>query len=167
MALVILWAELEAVASINTAIRLGNASETAEELMNPEAQLAIVYQTAANLYQNELFSLQLQAGRVRKAAYCGHLLSNRVGDHLGCHWEFFAIKYSIYFKFVQAGLSHEELSVAVEMLSAVAVLNEVLDTKDLQAVIEQLTDSPLGFSNMDQENLNRYTGWVLRSRWWI
>lgn len=55
----------------------------------------------------------------------------------------------------QSGLSHEELSVAVEMLSAVAVLNEVLDTKDPQAVIEQLTDSPLGFSNMDQENLNR------------
>lgn len=61
------------------------------------------------------------------------------------------------FLLAQAGLSHEELSVAVEMLSAVAVLNEVLDTKDLQAVIEQLTDSPLGFSNMDQENLNRYT----------
>jgi hypothetical protein len=52
-------------------------------------------------------------------------------------------------------LSHEELSVAVEMLSAVAVLNEVLDTKDPQAVTEQLTDSPLGFSNIDQDNLNR------------
>uniref|UniRef100_A0A8P4GUV5 IQ motif containing GTPase activating protein 2 n=1 Tax=Dicentrarchus labrax TaxID=13489 RepID=A0A8P4GUV5_DICLA len=99
--------ELEAVTAINTAIRLGNAVETVEELMNPEAQLPIVYQTAANLYQAELFSLQLQGGR--------------------------------------SGLSHEELSVAVEMLSAVAVLNEVLDTKDPQAVIEQLTDSPLGF----------------------
>uniref|UniRef100_A0A8C4ITI9 IQ motif containing GTPase activating protein 2 n=1 Tax=Dicentrarchus labrax TaxID=13489 RepID=A0A8C4ITI9_DICLA len=90
--------ELEAVTAINTAIRLGNAVETVEELMNPEAQLPIVYQTAANLYQAELFSLQLQGGR--------------------------------------SGLSHEELSVAVEMLSAVAVLNEVLDTKDPQAVIE-------------------------------
>uniref|UniRef100_A0A8C9ZSX1 IQ motif containing GTPase activating protein 2 n=1 Tax=Sander lucioperca TaxID=283035 RepID=A0A8C9ZSX1_SANLU len=77
----------KAVAGINTAIRLGNAVETTEELMNPEAQLPIVYQTAANLYQTELFSLQLQGGR--------------------------------------SGLSHEELSVAVEMLSAVAVLNEV------------------------------------------
>lgn len=55
----------------------------------------------------------------------------------------------------QSGLGHEELSVAVEMLSAVAVLNEVLDTKDPQAVIEQLTDSPLGFTNIDQDNLNR------------
>uniref|UniRef100_A0A674MPS1 IQ motif containing GTPase activating protein 2 n=1 Tax=Takifugu rubripes TaxID=31033 RepID=A0A674MPS1_TAKRU len=118
--------KLEAVASINKAIRLGNAAETVEELMNPEAQLSIVYQTAANLYQNELFSLQLQGG--------------------------------------QAGLSHEELSVAVEMLSAVAVLNEVLDTKDPQAVIEQLADSPLGFTNMDQDNLNRYADTLIQQR---
>ncbi|TDH12710.1 hypothetical protein EPR50_G00049690 [Perca flavescens] len=118
--------KLKAVAGINTAIRLGNAVETAEELMNPEAQLPIVYQTAANLYQTELFSLQLQGGR--------------------------------------SGLSHEELSVAVEMLSAVAVLNEVLDTKDPQAVIEQLTDSPLGFTNMDQDNLNRYADTLIKLR---
>uniref|UniRef100_A0A8C5I923 IQ motif containing GTPase activating protein 2 n=1 Tax=Gouania willdenowi TaxID=441366 RepID=A0A8C5I923_GOUWI len=116
--------ELEAVARINTCIRLGNAAETTEELMNPEAQLPIVYPTAANLYQMELFSLQLQAGRV----------------------------------------SSHELSVAVEMLSAVAVLNEVLDTKDPQAVIEQLTDSPLGFTNIDQDNLNRYADVLMNER---
>uniref|UniRef100_A0A669CUB1 IQ motif containing GTPase activating protein 2 n=1 Tax=Oreochromis niloticus TaxID=8128 RepID=A0A669CUB1_ORENI len=114
------------VTRINTAIRLGNALETVEELMNPEAQLPIVYQTAANLYQAELFSLQLQGGR--------------------------------------SGLGHEELSVAVEMLSAVAVLNEVLDTKDPQAVIEQLTDSPLGFTNIDQDNLNRYADMLVKER---
>uniref|UniRef100_A0A8C3AEB4 IQ motif containing GTPase activating protein 2 n=1 Tax=Cyclopterus lumpus TaxID=8103 RepID=A0A8C3AEB4_CYCLU len=122
--------ELEAVAVINTAIRLGNAVVTVEELMNPEAQLPIVYQSAANLYQIELFSLQLQGGRVRH----------------------------------HSGLSHEELSVAVEMLSAVAVLNEVLDTKDPQAVIEQLIDSPLGFTNMDQDNLNRYADTLIKLR---
>ncbi|XP_049619468.1 ras GTPase-activating-like protein IQGAP2 [Syngnathus scovelli] len=118
--------KLEAVSAINTAIRLGDAAATAEELMNPEAQLSIVYATAATLYQNELFSLQLQSGK--------------------------------------SGLSHEELSVAVEMLSAVAVLNEVLDTKDSQAVIEQLTDSPLGFTNMDQDNLIRYADTLTEQR---
>ncbi|KAJ3604708.1 hypothetical protein NHX12_029448 [Muraenolepis orangiensis] len=118
--------KLNAVASINKAIRLGDAQQTAEELGNPEAQLPIVYPTAANLYQAELFSLQLQGGR--------------------------------------SGLSHEELSVAVEMLSAVAVLNEVLDTKDPQAVTEQLTDSPLGFSNMDQDHLNRYADTLIGLR---
>uniref|UniRef100_A0AAQ5XSM1 IQ motif containing GTPase activating protein 2 n=1 Tax=Amphiprion ocellaris TaxID=80972 RepID=A0AAQ5XSM1_AMPOC len=118
--------KLEAVARINTAIRFGNSMDTVEELMNPEAQLPIVYQTAANLYQAELFSLQLQGPR--------------------------------------SGLGHEELSVAVEMLSAVAVLNEVLDTKDPQAVIEQLTDSPLGFTNIDQDNLNRYADMLIKQR---
>uniref|UniRef100_A0A668AD46 IQ motif containing GTPase activating protein 2 n=1 Tax=Myripristis murdjan TaxID=586833 RepID=A0A668AD46_9TELE len=118
--------KLEAVAAINKAIRLGNAAETVEELMNPEAQLPLVYQTAANLYQAELFSLQLQGGR--------------------------------------SGLGHEELSVAVEMLSAVAVLNEVLDTRDPQAVTEQLTDSPLGFTNMDHDNLNRYADTLIKMR---
>uniref|UniRef100_A0A8C5AXI6 IQ motif containing GTPase activating protein 2 n=1 Tax=Gadus morhua TaxID=8049 RepID=A0A8C5AXI6_GADMO len=119
-------AELEAIEAINVAIRLGDAEHTVEELLKPEAQLTIVYQTAANLYQAELFSLQLQGGR--------------------------------------SGLSHEELSVAVEMLSAVAVLNEVLDTKDPQAVTEQLTDSPLGFSNIDQDNLNRYADTLISLR---
>lgn len=65
---------MEAVASINKAIRIGNAAETAEELTNPEAQLPIVYQTAANLYQNELFSLQLQGERVRFAHVKGVLV---------------------------------------------------------------------------------------------
>uniref|UniRef100_A0A8C7MEI7 IQ motif containing GTPase activating protein 2 n=1 Tax=Oncorhynchus kisutch TaxID=8019 RepID=A0A8C7MEI7_ONCKI len=116
--------KLEAIVAINAAIRHGIAAETVEELMNPEAQLPIVYQTAANLYQTELFSLQIQG----------------------------------------VGLGHEELCVAVEMLSAVAVLNEVLDTKDPQAVTEQLTDSPLGFSNMDQDNLHRYADTLISLR---
>uniref|UniRef100_A0A8C7R9I5 IQ motif containing GTPase activating protein 2 n=1 Tax=Oncorhynchus mykiss TaxID=8022 RepID=A0A8C7R9I5_ONCMY len=112
--------------SINSAIRHGVAAETIEELTNPEAQLPIVYQTAANLYQTELFSLQIQGPK--------------------------------------AGLGHEELSVAVEMLSAVAVLNEVLDTKEPQAVTEQLSDSPLGFSNMDHDNLHRYADTLISLR---
>uniref|UniRef100_A0A672GR80 IQ motif containing GTPase activating protein 2 n=1 Tax=Salarias fasciatus TaxID=181472 RepID=A0A672GR80_SALFA len=103
------------VAKINTAIRLGNAGDTVEELSNPEAQLPIVYQTAANLYQNELFSLQLQG---------------------------------------RSGLSHGELSTAVEMLSALAVLNEVLDTKDPQACHRTADRLPAGFTNIDQDNLN-------------
>uniref|UniRef100_A0A671R1F2 Ras GTPase-activating-like protein IQGAP1 n=1 Tax=Sinocyclocheilus anshuiensis TaxID=1608454 RepID=A0A671R1F2_9TELE len=99
------FCEQEAVVAINAAIQRGVPEETVEALLNPEAQLPIVYHTAASLYQAELFSLQL-----------------------GC----------------QAGLTHEELCVAVEMLSAVSVLNEVLDTKDSVAVVEQLNDSPLG-----------------------
>uniref|UniRef100_A0A671R1J3 Ras GTPase-activating-like protein IQGAP1 n=1 Tax=Sinocyclocheilus anshuiensis TaxID=1608454 RepID=A0A671R1J3_9TELE len=115
----------EAVVAINAAIQRGVPEETVEALLNPEAQLPIVYHTAASLYQAELFSLQL-----------------------GC----------------QAGLTHEELCVAVEMLSAVSVLNEVLDTKDSVAVVEQLNDSPLGFSGLDADNLQRYADTLIRLR---
>ncbi|KAJ8405650.1 hypothetical protein AAFF_G00316300 [Aldrovandia affinis] len=115
--------KMEAVAAINAAVRRGESAETVEELMNPEAQLPIVYQSAAGLYQSELFSLQTQNPGV--------------------------------------DLGYEELSVAVEMLSAVAVLNEVLDTKDPQGVVEQLSDSPLGFTNMDQDNLQRYADMLI------
>uniref|UniRef100_A0A8C1XBD6 IQ motif containing GTPase activating protein 2 n=1 Tax=Cyprinus carpio TaxID=7962 RepID=A0A8C1XBD6_CYPCA len=117
----------EAVVAINEAIRRGVPEETVEALLNPEAQLPIVYHTAASLYQAELFSLQLDC-------------QNKV-----C-------------------LTHEELCVAVEMLSAVSVLNEVLDTKDSVAVIEQLTDSPLSFSGLDAENLQRYADTLIRLR---
>uniref|UniRef100_A0A672GR99 IQ motif containing GTPase activating protein 2 n=1 Tax=Salarias fasciatus TaxID=181472 RepID=A0A672GR99_SALFA len=102
------------VAKINTAIRLGNAGDTVEELSNPEAQLPIVYQTAANLYQNELFSLQLQG---------------RAGEAL-----------------------HGELSTAVEMLSALAVLNEVLDTKDPQACHRTADRLPADGSSTDKSD---------------
>ncbi|XP_036453968.1 ras GTPase-activating-like protein IQGAP2 isoform X2 [Colossoma macropomum] len=64
----------------------------------------------------------------------------------------------------KTGLSHEELCVAVEMLSAVAILNEVLDTKDSVAVTEQLSDSPLGFGNMDHDNMQRYADTLISLR---
>ncbi|XP_017307303.1 ras GTPase-activating-like protein IQGAP2 [Ictalurus punctatus] len=117
----------ESVAAINAAIRQGIAENTVEELMNSEAQLPLVYPTAANLYQSELFSLQKNSKN-------------------------------------KADLSHEALCVAVEMLSAVAVLNELLDTKDVVAVSEQLSDSPLGFSNIDHDNMQRYADTLIKHR---
>uniref|UniRef100_A0A4W4EN79 IQ motif containing GTPase activating protein 2 n=1 Tax=Electrophorus electricus TaxID=8005 RepID=A0A4W4EN79_ELEEL len=115
----------EAMVTINAAIRRAVPEETVEQLQNPDAQLPIVYPTAASLYQSELFSLQGSS---------------------------------------QAGLGHEELCVAVEMLSAVAVLNDVLDTKDASAVTEQLSHSPLGFSNIDHDNMQRYADTLMSLR---
>uniref|UniRef100_A0A673H9U8 Ras GTPase-activating-like protein IQGAP1 n=1 Tax=Sinocyclocheilus rhinocerous TaxID=307959 RepID=A0A673H9U8_9TELE len=136
--------EQEAVVAINAAIRRGVPEETVEALLYPEAQLPIVYHTAASLYQAELFSLQL-----------------------GCQL-FLVPTYKTSFNCLpsqnKAGLTHEELCVAVEMLSAVSVLNEVLDTKDSVAVIEQLSDSPLGFSGLDADNLQRYADTLIRLR---
>nr|XP_014341937.1 PREDICTED: ras GTPase-activating-like protein IQGAP2 [Latimeria chalumnae] len=53
-------------------------------------------------------------------------------------------------------LAHEELSVAVEMLSAVALLNQALETKDSQWIQEQLVSSSIGLANLDEDNLQRY-----------
>uniref|UniRef100_A0A4W4ENL8 IQ motif containing GTPase activating protein 2 n=1 Tax=Electrophorus electricus TaxID=8005 RepID=A0A4W4ENL8_ELEEL len=115
----------EAMVTINAAIRRAVPEETVEQLQNPDAQLPIVYPTAASLYQSELFSLQGSS---------------------------------------QVSLGHEELCVAVEMLSAVAVLNDVLDTKDASAVTEQLSHSPLGFSNIDHDNMQRYADTLMSLR---
>ncbi|KAJ8247480.1 hypothetical protein GJAV_G00246910 [Gymnothorax javanicus] len=52
---------LRAVDRINAAIRAGVAEKTVEELMNPDAQLPQVYPSAADLYQQELYSLQQQS----------------------------------------------------------------------------------------------------------
>lgn len=56
---------LRAVERINVAIRKGEAEETVNELMNPDAQLPQVYPTAADLYQRELACLQQQSPEVR------------------------------------------------------------------------------------------------------
>uniref|UniRef100_A0A1A8GRW6 IQ motif containing GTPase activating protein 1 n=1 Tax=Nothobranchius korthausae TaxID=1143690 RepID=A0A1A8GRW6_9TELE len=52
---------LKAVESINAAIRAGVPEKTAEELMNPDAQLPEVYPSCADLYQRELACLQQQS----------------------------------------------------------------------------------------------------------
>uniref|UniRef100_A0A8C9SQM9 IQ motif containing GTPase activating protein 1 n=1 Tax=Scleropages formosus TaxID=113540 RepID=A0A8C9SQM9_SCLFO len=52
---------LQAVERINAAVRAGVPENTVAELMNPDAQLPQVYSSAAELYQQELASLQQQS----------------------------------------------------------------------------------------------------------
>ncbi|XP_048449786.1 ras GTPase-activating-like protein IQGAP2 [Rhincodon typus] len=53
-------------------------------------------------------------------------------------------------------LTHEELAIAVEMLSAVAALNEALIMNDVHAVIQHLTSPSIGVSNLHDANTQRY-----------
>ncbi|XP_075397308.1 ras GTPase-activating-like protein IQGAP2 [Tenrec ecaudatus] len=53
-------------------------------------------------------------------------------------------------------LAHEELLIAVEMLSAVALLNQALDTNDLVSVQNQLRSPTIGFNNLDEACVERY-----------
>ncbi|XP_043831773.1 ras GTPase-activating-like protein IQGAP2 [Dromiciops gliroides] len=58
-------------------------------------------------------------------------------------------------------LAHEELSIAVEMLSAVALLNQALEANDLVSVQNHLRNPSIGFNNLDEEYLERYTSTLL------
>ncbi|NXP52060.1 IQGA1 protein, partial [Heliornis fulica] len=109
---------LAAVARINSAIRAGDAENTVAEMMNPEAQLPVVYAYAAVLYQRELATLQQQS--------------------------------------LEGNLTHPELSVAVEMLSSVALINRALDSGDVNTVWKQLSSPVTGLTNVEDENSQRY-----------
>ncbi|NXR55115.1 IQGA1 protein, partial [Hippolais icterina] len=53
-------------------------------------------------------------------------------------------------------LTHPELSVAVEMLSSVALINRALDSGDMIAVWKQLSSPVTGLTNIEDENSQRY-----------
>ncbi|KAK2492249.1 hypothetical protein MC885_015615 [Smutsia gigantea] len=58
-------------------------------------------------------------------------------------------------------LAHEELLIAVEMLSAVALLNQALDSHDLVSVQNQLRGPTTGFNNLDEAYVERYANALL------
>lgn len=62
---------------------------------------------------------------------------------------------------VQGSLTHPELSVAVEMLSSVALINQALDSRDVNMVWKQLSSSVTGLTNVEDENSQRSVsvGW--------
>uniref|UniRef100_A0A8D1G7S1 IQ motif containing GTPase activating protein 2 n=1 Tax=Sus scrofa TaxID=9823 RepID=A0A8D1G7S1_PIG len=58
-------------------------------------------------------------------------------------------------------LPHEELVIAVEMLSAVALLNQALESNDLVSVQNQLRSPTMGFNNLDEMHVERYANALL------
>lgn len=56
---------------------------------------------------------------------------------------------------MQGNLSHAELSVAVEMLSSVAVMIRALGSGDVSAVWRQLSNAVPGLTNTEDENCQR------------
>ncbi|XP_053303934.1 ras GTPase-activating-like protein IQGAP2 isoform X2 [Spea bombifrons] len=55
-------------------------------------------------------------------------------------------------------LMQEELFIAVEMLSAVALVNQALDTNDINALQTHLASQSIGLSNLEEDNMQRYVG---------
>ncbi|XP_049721764.1 ras GTPase-activating-like protein IQGAP2 isoform X1 [Elephas maximus indicus] len=58
-------------------------------------------------------------------------------------------------------VAHEELLIAVEMLSAVALLNQALETTNLVSVQNQLRSPTIGFNNLDEAYVERYANALL------
>ncbi|XP_061218034.1 ras GTPase-activating-like protein IQGAP2 isoform X1 [Neopsephotus bourkii] len=58
-------------------------------------------------------------------------------------------------------LAHDELSIAVEMLSAVVLLNQALENKDLLMIKNHLRTPCIGFNNLEEENFQRYADTLL------
>ncbi|XP_010224361.1 PREDICTED: ras GTPase-activating-like protein IQGAP1 [Tinamus guttatus] len=56
----------------------------------------------------------------------------------------------------EGNLTHPELSVAVEMLSSVALINRALDSGDVSTVWKQLSSPVTGLTNIEDENSQRY-----------
>ncbi|NWT57192.1 IQGA1 protein, partial [Erythrocercus mccallii] len=59
-------------------------------------------------------------------------------------------------------LTHSELSVAVEMLSSVALINRALDSGDMNTVWKQLSSPVTGLTNIEDENSQRYIDDLLK-----
>ncbi|KAK7801828.1 hypothetical protein U0070_023308 [Myodes glareolus] len=53
-------------------------------------------------------------------------------------------------------LTHPELTVAVEMLSSVALINRALESGDMNTVWKQLSSTVTGLTNIEEENCQRY-----------
>uniref|UniRef100_A0A8C3KJ10 IQ motif containing GTPase activating protein 2 n=1 Tax=Calidris pygmaea TaxID=425635 RepID=A0A8C3KJ10_9CHAR len=58
-------------------------------------------------------------------------------------------------------LAHDELSIAVEMLSAVVLLNQALENKDILTIKSHLSNPCIGFNNLEEENFQRYADTLL------
>ncbi|NWH62008.1 IQGA1 protein, partial [Geococcyx californianus] len=62
----------------------------------------------------------------------------------------------------EGNLTHPELSVAVEMLSSVALINRALDSGDVNTVWKQLSSPVTGLTNIEDENSQRYVDDLLK-----
>ncbi|NXU25967.1 IQGA2 protein, partial [Thalassarche chlororhynchos] len=58
-------------------------------------------------------------------------------------------------------LAHDELSIAVEMLSAVVLLNQALENKNILTIKNHLRNPCIGFNNLEEENFQRYADTLL------
>lgn len=117
-------------------------------LANPEAQLPEVFPFAAELYQRDLLALQRQHPQVSgspRASGGRNVPAETAVAFLVSTWP----------PLLQGTLAQEELFVAVEMLSAVALVNQALEDGDSRSFWRSLLSSALGLANVEESHAQR------------
>lgn len=61
-------------------------------------------------------------------------------------------------------LTQEELYIAVEMLSAVSLVNQALETNDVSSVHKHLISPSIGLNNLEEDNIQRYVSTLVSSK---
>uniref|UniRef100_A0A3B3Z637 Uncharacterized protein n=1 Tax=Periophthalmus magnuspinnatus TaxID=409849 RepID=A0A3B3Z637_9GOBI len=175
-----------AVIAINEAVDHGDPQGTFAALQNPNAMLVQLDPDSAQDYQDTLHRAKdqkVQSSRKRNAEaerdIYDELLTqaeiqgnvNKVNSEpeaqLPTVFPEAADLYqrelsSLQQQSPEGALSHPELMVAVEMLSAVVLMNSALERGDKTALWNLLSSPETGLSNVDQETAQRYMEELLR-----
>ncbi|XP_066458965.1 ras GTPase-activating-like protein IQGAP2 isoform X2 [Eleutherodactylus coqui] len=61
-------------------------------------------------------------------------------------------------------LTQEELFIAVEMLSSVALVNQALETNDVNSVHQHLISTSIALNNLEEDNMQRYISTLVSSK---
>lgn len=131
-----------AVRNVNACLRRNDARRTVSALMAPELQLPQVCPFAAALYHDELKVLQGRAPQVRDTP------EPNPNPNLA-QWQQCPVALH------QGAMQQEELFVAVEMLSEVALINQALEVGQLPQFGSLLTSPAAGLSEVEPTLLHR------------
>ncbi|KAM7382787.1 hypothetical protein PAMP_002497 [Pampus punctatissimus] len=163
-----------AVIAINEAVDRGRVRDTAEALRNPNAMLSDLQEALMSVYQEML--RQAKRGKAEQADRrdqgCVDPLepdelqesltfANQEAQRARNIFPFAATLYHRELQLLQrqtaqGELQHEELFVAVEMLSAVALINQAMEAGNLQQFSSSLVSPSAGLTDVDHTLLDRY-----------
>lgn len=149
-----------AVQSVNASLRLNDPRHTVSCLLTSDLQLPQVFPFAAALYHQELQQLQRRSPQVHTRTHRHHL--PLIAPVLCCplvvkhSWNTSLLLELIAFSSVHQGeLQQEDLFVAVEMLSAVALINQALEAGHVGQFGALLVSESAGLADVDPTVLDR------------
>lgn len=159
-----------AVIAINEAIDHRIPADTFAALKNPNAMLVNLEEPLASTYQDVLYQAKqdkmtnaknrTENSERERDVYEELLTQAEIQGNVNKVNTFSALANidlaTLQRQSPEHNLTHPELSVAVEMLSSVALINRALESGDVNTVWKQLSSSVTGLTNIEEENCQRY-----------